>query len=114
MGTSATLLFAILSQVVTTCSDGGLIPQNILDTQAYQTPLLYACYLSGTALNIPYLKRKYSIRKPELLPDQPYQSFFPVNLLCSAEFRGDSSSSDHLSPSSPTANMVSPSNDCRW
>ena len=114
MRISTNLLFATLNQVDTTCSDGGLIPQNILDTQPYQTPLLYACYLSGTALNIPYLKRKYSLRKPELLPNHPHQSFFPVNLLCSAEFRGDSSSSDHLSPSSPTANMVSPSNDCRW
>lgn len=41
------------------------------------------------------------------------QVSLPVNLLCSDEFRGESSSSDHLSPSSPTAKMVSPSSDSR-
>ena len=35
-----------------------------------------------------------------------------VNLVLSVELRGDSSSSDHLSASSPTAKIVSPSNDC--
>ena len=39
--------------------------------------------------------------------------FLPVNLFRSAELPGDSSSSDHLSASSPTANIVSPSSDCR-
>ena len=42
-----------------------------------------------------------------------YQTSLPVNLVFSVELRGDSSSSDHLSASSPTANIVSPSKDCR-
>ena len=42
------------------------------------------------------------------------KNHFPpfVNLVLSVELRGDSSSSDHLSASSPTAKIVSPSNDC--
>lgn len=36
-----------------------------------------------------------------------------VSLVLSCECLGDSSSSDHLSASSPTAKIVSPSNDCR-
>ena len=35
-----------------------------------------------------------------------------VNRVLSVELRGDSSSSDHLSASSPTAKIVSPSKDC--
>ena len=35
----------------------------------------------------------------------------PVSLVRSCEFRGESSSSDHLSASSPTANIVSRSSD---
>lgn len=46
----------------------------------------------------------------QVLPTKTSQSFFPVNFCLSEEFRGDSSS-DHLSPSSPTAKMVSPSNE---
>jgi hypothetical protein len=41
---------------------------------------------------------------------QVYVSF-PVSLFLSSEFLGLSSSSDHLSPSSPTAKIVSPSKD---
>ena len=45
-----------------------------------------------------------------LLSDSLIQEVCPVNLAFSVEFRGDSSS-DHLSWSSPTAKIVSPSND---
>jgi hypothetical protein len=44
---------------------------------------------------------------------QPAHEPFPVSLFLSPEFLGLSSSSDHLSPSSPTANIVSPSSDSR-
>ena len=40
-------------------------------------------------------------------------SFLLVNFCLSSEFLGESSSSDHLSPSSPTAKIVSPSSEWR-
>lgn len=43
----------------------------------------------------------------------PSQELLPVSLFLSSEFLGLSSSSDHLSPSSPTAKIVSPSSDSR-
>jgi len=56
------------------------------------------------------LKTKMDISDAEIY--QQDQSFLCVSLVLSAELRGDSSSSDHLSPSSPTAKIVSPSSDC--
>lgn len=52
--------------------------------------------------------KKFNFHRPFV-----YQVPFPVNLFRSPESRADSSS-DHLSPSSPTAKIVSPSNDSRW
>lgn len=49
----------------------------------------------------------------KVVTEELAQESLPVSLFLSPEFLGLSSSSDHLSPSSPTAKIVSPSSDSR-